>query len=528
MTSLLRQTVLCATMLSVVLPVHAQQPPEPLAGIDSYIERAIKEWRIAGLAIAVVKDDSVVYARGFGVRDVRTQDRVDVNTVFAIGSNTKLFTAVLAGMLVDDGRMRWDDQVTKYLPWFVLYDPWVTRHITIRDVLSHRSGLGQRGDMIAYGSRRDRLEVLQRIRYLVPNSSFRSEFGYQNTMVLAAGEATAAATGQSWDALTDARIFRPLGMSSSSTRLRDLKKVTNLAAPHFSDGVKLTPVSWRNIDNIGPAGSINSNVVDMAKWLRFLLARGRVGGTELLRQRTLLEIESPQTIVPSPADTLSPSTHFQAYGLGIGMHDYLGVKVMSHTGGIDGMLSQVTYIPERHLGVVILTNTDGHNALYSALARRVIDSYLGAAQRDWSKILLGRVRETEGALAGAMQAAESRRPKNTRPSLPLDAYAGRYTSETYGDILVLAEERRAVVRFGVAFTGDLQHWAYNTYRLTWRDLPLAAGITLVTFDVDAFGKVRSVRIQDDIALPPTMRFWDRDDFKRVEDGVHAARAVAAP
>lgn len=494
-------------------PAHATAPvAASLDGLDAYIQRAVADWGIAGLAIAIVHDDSVIYERGFGVREKGKSDRVDPQTLFAIGSNTKLFTSALAGMMVDAKKMRWDAPATTYLPTFQLYDPWVTREITLRDLLAHRSGLGRRGDMLWYGSPFDRSEVLRRIRYLKPNSSFRSQYGYQNVMVLAAGEATAAAAGRSWDELVKERIFQPLGMSSSNTSVRELAGATDVATPHLLDKGVLTPVPWRNIDNVGPAGSINSNVQDMARWLRFLLADGKVGDQQLIASATLREIASPQTIIPSPDDTLSPSTHFHAYGLGVGMYDLLGVKVMSHTGGIDGMLSQVTWVPERKLGFVILTNTEGHNNVFAAVGRRILDMYLGAPPRDWSALMLAETRKQEAAQAEAMQRLEASRPKDTTPSVPVDRYAGRYTNEMYGDVTVDVAADKIALQFGPSRIGDLEPWSRDAYKIVWHGRREGSG--LVQFVVDPVGTVRSVRLYESLT-PAALRSEDVDEFRRV-------------
>jgi CubicO group peptidase (beta-lactamase class C family) len=465
----------------------------PLAGLDAYVRQAMKDWQGAGLSIAIVKDDSVVFAGGYGVREVGKPAPVTPRTIFAIGSNTKLFTAVAAGMMVDEGKLRWDAPVTTYLPWFQLHDPYVTREITVRDMLSHRSGLGRRGDLIWYGSPFSRKEILTRIRYLEPNSSFRSEFGYQNIMVLGAGEAVAAVAGQSWDDLVERRILQPLGMRESSTSIRALASASDVAAPHdWRDGRPVS-VPWRDIDNVAPAGSINSSALDMAQWIRFLLADGSHGGRSLIKPATLREIESPQTIVRNPPDSLRPSMHFSAYGLGVGMHDYLGVKVMTHTGGIDGMLSQVTWVPERKLGVVILTNTSGHNALFTALANRVLDAYLGAPPRDWSRILLDQTVKQESQMAATAAKAEAARAKDTKPSLALEKYAGTYVSELYPDLVFGLEGGALVVRFGTAFSGRAEHWQYDTFRLL---MPaLGSDSELATFMLDSRGAVARVDVE---------------------------------
>lgn len=519
------------TLLTALLAASAavaQPAPAPLAGLDAYIEAAIKDWGIAGLAVAIVKDDSVVYLRGFGVREGDRPERVDANTVFAIGSNTKLFTAVAAGMLVDAGRIGWDEPVTTYLRGFQLHDPWVTREVTLRDLLSHRTGLGeQRGNMVAFASALDRGEVLRRVRFLRPASSFRSQFAYQNLGLLAAGEAAAAAGGVSWDDLVKDRILRPLGMSATGTSVRDLAAQRNVATPHSNLDGRLAAIPWRNIDNIGPAGSINSNATDMARWVRFLLANGRASGTQLLQPATLHEIESPQSIVRCPTDSLRPSVHFCAYGLGVLMNDYLGVKVLSHTGGIDGMLSDVVLVPERRLGIVVLTNTDGHNALFVAVARQILDAYLGAPTRDWSALLLAETRQQERALHAMEAAAEARRPRNTRPSLPLAAYGGRYANQMYGELVVEPDGRQLVLRFEPTLTGDLEHWAHDTYKLTWRGAGNrdVLGPTFVTFVVDPFGKATSLRLRDDVLRLPGQGAWDADEFVRVDE---RAPTVAGP
>lgn len=499
-------------------PISASPSPS-LTALDAYIQRAVTDWGIAGLAIAIVHDDSVVYERGFGVREAGKPERVDARTLFAIGSNTKLFTATLAGMMVDAKKMSWDAPATTYLPWFQLYDPWVTREITLRDLLSHRSGLGRRGDMLWYASPFDRAEVLRRIRYLKPNSSFRSQYGYQNIMVLAAGEATAAAAGRSWDDLVKERIFQPLGMSASNTTVRDLAAAPDVATPHLLKDGTLTPIPWRNIDNIGPAGSINSNVDDMARWLRFLLAGGKAGDQQLIAPATLREIASPQTIIPAPPDTLSPSTHFHAYGLGVGMYDLLGVKVMSHTGGIDGMLSQVTWVPERQLGFVILTNTEGHNNVFAAVGRRILDMYLGAPPRDWSGIMLAETRKEEAAQAQAMQRLEAARPKDAAPSVPVDRYAGRYSNQMYGDITVDVAGDKMVLQYGPLRVGDLQPWSRDAYKIVWHDQRDGAG--LVQFVVDPVGAVRSLRLYESLT-PAAFRSPDVDEFRRVAPATAAA------
>ena len=251
------------------------EEPNTLEGLDAAVEQALQDWQMPGLALAIVKDDAVVLSKGYGVRELGQSVPVDERTVFAIGSVTKAFTAAALGMLVDEGKIGWDDPVTAHLPDFQLYDPYVTREITLRDLLTHRSGL-PRGDLIWIGSDFDRAEILRRVRYLPPRWSFRSHYGYQNILYLAAGQVVAAATGRSWDAFIRERIFAPLGMIDSSTSVTALADAGNVAAPHADVDGQIGPVPYRNIDCIAPAGAINANVVEMTQWIRTAAGRRSV------------------------------------------------------------------------------------------------------------------------------------------------------------------------------------------------------------------------------------------------------------
>lgn len=492
--AVLAALALAATTAATPSPAAAQRSAtrDPLAGLDTYIAHAIRDWGVPGLAIAIVKNDSVVFAKGYGVREMGKPDRVDTHTLFAIGSNTKAFTSAIIGTLVDEGKMRWDAPVTTYLPGFELADPWVTREITVRDLLSHRSGLGRRGDLLWYGSAYSRDEILRRIRYLKPNSSFRSQYGYQNIMFLAAGQAAAAAAGMTWDQLVADRIFRPLHMTESNTSIAALAGLPDVATPHLIENGNATPIPWRNIDNIGPAGSINSNVTDMAQWLRLQLDGGALNGITVVRTATLEETHTPQTIIPSPPDSLFPSTHFTDYGFGWVLQDYRGRKLVWHNGGIDGMLSEVRLIPEERLGIVILSNAESHE-LNPALAYRIMDAYLGAPPRDWSAIFLARHRAALAKQAAAVQAVTAARVPGTKPSLALERYTGTYADTMYGDAKVSLEQGKLVVRYGPSFTGDLEPWNYDTFRATWREA--REGAAFVTFTLDAAGKVDRMKIE---------------------------------
>lgn len=485
--------LMTAALCLAAAPVSAQRGADPLAGLDEYIARAVKDWNVPGLSIAVVKGDSTVFLRGYGVRELGKPDAVTPNTLFAIGSNSKSFTAAAIGMLVDDGKMRWDDKVTKWLPGFQLFDPYVTREFTLRDALSHRAGLGRRGDFLWIVGRYDRQEVLRRIRFLEPNAAFRTEMGYQNAMFLAAGEAAAAAAGMSWDALVTSRILRPLGMTRSNTSIRDQATDPDVAQPHSMRRDTLRPVPWRNIDNIAPAGSINSSAAEMTRYLRFINGGGTFEGRQLLKPATLAMIGTPHTNMTVMPDTLFPSTHFRAYGLGWGLSDYHGRKVMAHSGGIDGMLSWMYVVPEEQLGIMILTNGDNHG-VGPGIVFRILDGYLKGSSRDWNAVFLSQAQRGRQAAEAREKARLAARVTGTSPSRPLSAYEGVYADSMYGEARVRQENGQLVVAIGPhGAGGTLAHWHYDAFRLTWNDP--AFGETDLVFTLDRDGRPVSFRIE---------------------------------
>jgi CubicO group peptidase (beta-lactamase class C family) len=466
---------------------------DPLAGLDDYVRKSMAEWNMVGLSIAIVKNDSVVYAKGFGLRELGKPDSVTPRTLFAIGSNTKSFTSAAIGMLVDEGKMSWDDKVTKWLPGFQLYDPYVTRELTMRDILSHRSGLGRRGDMLWIAAHYPRAEILRRMRFLEPNAGFRTEMGYNNMMFLAAGEAAAAASGMSWDDLITTRILRPLGMVTTTTTVKDLPSRPDVAAPHGMRDKQLVTVPRRDLDNIAPAGSIFSSAEEMTHYLRLILGGGKYEGKTLLKAGSLATIHTPHVSMFTPPDTLRPSTHFTAYGLGWVLTDYLGRKIAWHNGGIDGYLSEMWTVPEEKLGVVILTNRDGH-ALGSALVERILDAYLGGTTRDWSAITLARIKDAQAAQEAQRKQFEAARVKDSKPTHPLEAYAGTYADSMYGDLKVTVSGDHLVVSYGVGgLTGDLSHWHFDTFQSKWSDSQL--GTAMVTFGLDKDGKPVSATVE---------------------------------
>ncbi|MGH7451647.1 MAG: serine hydrolase domain-containing protein, partial [bacterium] len=410
-----------------LLPAQLKNLKANLKEIDEYAAKAGQDWRVPGFAMAIVKDDSVVFAKGYGVRELGKPTSVDARTLFAIASNSKAFTAAALAILVDEGKIKWDDPVTKYLPWFQMYDPYVTREMMVRDLLCHRSGLATfGGDLIWYGSTYSREEVVRRIRYLKPASSFRTRYGYQNIMFIAAGLVVEAVTGKSWDDFVKARFFAPLGMTTSNTSVKDFKGTDNFATPHNETDGKINVIHYVNVDGIGAAGAINSCVAEMAQWLRLQLGRGTYKGNKIFSAARSREMWTPHIMfqIGEQAEKQNPTTHFSGYGLGWGLRDYQGRKVASHGGGLDGMISQVALIPEENLGVVVLTNSE--TSLSSFLVNKVFDVFLGAPKRDWSGEALARQKENQEAQKAAAKRIEDERVPGTKPSLALGQYTGMY------------------------------------------------------------------------------------------------------
>jgi CubicO group peptidase (beta-lactamase class C family) len=502
---------LTLTVLASSLIAQTSTTAARVKEIDEYAAKAGFDWKVPGFAIAIVKDDKVVFAKGYGVLELGKPTPVDEHTLFAIASNSKAFTAAALAMLVDEGKVKWDDKVTKYLPAFELYDPYVTRELTIRDLLSHRSGLATfGGDLLWYESEYSRDEILRRIRFLKPASSFRSRFGYQNILFMAAGEVVAKVSGKSWDEFVRERFFVPLAMTRTVSTHAYLLNITNVAMPHNEVDGKLRVIRYGKVDNIAAAGGIKSSVADMAQWLRLQLGRGTYEGKKLFSSTASREMWTPHTVfsgISEQAEKLNPTRHFNLYGLGWILGDYQGRLQVSHGGGLDGMTSQVSLMPEEKLGVVVLTSSE--TPLSAILANKVLDVFLGVPARDWNAEFLARAREN-GANRDADRKREQSRVPQTNPSLEQFAYTGTYSGEMYGDAKVTEENGKLVLRFVPSpyFVGDLEHWNFDTFRVKWRDsivYPFPRGF--VTFTVNPQGKVDEMKI--DVANPDF-------DFKELE------------
>ena len=505
-----RALVTVSAMLIAAAPASARAQAKPFAGLDDYIASAMKDWKVPGVAVGIVRNDSVVYMKGFGVRTLGRPEKVDEHTLFALASDSKQFTGMLMAMLVDDGKIRWDAPLTTYLPTLKFGDDVLTRELTVRDALTHRSGLARADLLWTAGWPYDRNELLRRLRYLKPSWNLRTRYGYSNLMYLAAGQAAAAVAGKSWDDLVRERIFVPLGMTETNTSVTLLPGLPNVSSPHAEvDGV-IKVVRYTNMDNAAPAGSINTNVADMTKWLRFELDSGRVGGKRLVSKRSFIETHTPQTVirVDSTYHAFNPFTHLKAYAFGWQVMDYRGREMLSHAGNLAGMAPMVGLLPEERVGVVVLTNLGG-NALRESIMYKVFDMVLGAPPRDWSKVSLIERASFDSIDAKDLREAEAKRVQGTHPSLPLERYAGTYEDSLYGRGAVRMENGHLVLDLAPKMVGDMEHWHYDTFKVVWRDH--RDGTNLVTFSLDVDGKVDMMTA--DIGGPPE----EMPRMKRVAD-----------
>ncbi|MBK6346329.1 MAG: serine hydrolase [Bacteroidales bacterium] len=473
MKHLLRSTLLFLILIYGFTELSAQNTPKTTE-LDAYFSEALKTWNVPGMAVAIIKNDTIVLLRGYGVKEIGKPGKVDENTLFAIASNTKSFTATAMAMLVDEGRLKWDDKVVDYLPWFRLYDPYVTLNMTIRDLLTHRSGLETfSGDLIWYGSSYSRDEVIKRASLLKPHYGFRAAYGYSNIMYLAAGQIIASVSGMTWDEFIRLRILKPLEMIQTNTSITKLDLKGNTAMPHNDVDDHVISINYLNWDNIGPAGSINSSAAEMIKWIQFQLKKGQWDGRELVSDKSLRELWSPQTIqrVSTFSEKLWPSTHFKSYGMGWGLMDYHGKKVISHSGGYDGMISFSGFVPEAGLGFVILTNKN--SSLYYPLSYKILDTYLSDEKTDWSSKFYELTEKNQKAEQKEKEEESLKRIPGTTPTLPLEKYAGSYVSEIYGEARIHIKDNQLYLNFipTPMFHSPLVHWQYNTFSIKFPDVP---------------------------------------------------------
>lgn len=444
----------------------------PFPNFDSYIQTAMIDWKIPGMSLAIVKNGKIVYAKGYGIRNIiRPTEKVDENTIFAIGSNTKAFTATALALLQQERKLGLDDKVRRYFPAFEMEDKYAAQEMTLRDLLTHRIGIDTwNGDFTHWGSKYTKAELIQKMQYLPTASSLRSRFAYCNISYMLAGEVIPKVTkGDTWDMFLKERFFEPLQMTRTCTSTNQLPTYDNVAMPHTMYRNTLVKVPWRNIDNLAACGAINSSAIDMSHWLIMQMDSGRYAGKIIVPQLVLMNTHVPQMAIPvfpynNPA---YPSSHFSAYGLGWFLKDYQGKMLIHHAGVVDGMVSQTGFLPESKLGVVILTNSDAHN-FASALMYQILDAYLGATPKDWNKAALEEKKREEEE----KEPLESKKNLQNKPSLPLEFYTGYYLHPHYGQMTIRMQNKELVVTPSAhpGISGKLIPWNGNQMMCEWSDL----------------------------------------------------------
>jgi CubicO group peptidase (beta-lactamase class C family) len=483
--------VICLGLITSALaqaPVPGAAPPD----LDTFVAQVMKAFDVPGLSVAIVKDGKVVVAKGYGVRKLGDPAPVDGKTRFGIASNTKVFTATALGLLVEEGKLRWDAPVVQYLPGFQMWDPYVTREITVRDLLVHRSGLGLgAGDLLWW-----------------PATSFRSAYAYDNVLYLIAGEVIEAVSGRSWEDFVAERILKKVGMTGSNVRHSDATGSGNVAVPHAEIDGTVRPIKPFDSDNTNPAGGVNSSAEDMAKWVMVQLNEGALpDGTRLFSERTsreLMTIVTPLSVPASyPPEMAGLRMNFHGYALGLDVRDFRGRKMVTHTGGLPGYVSMVSMIPEAKLGVVVLTNQESGEA-FDAISYHVLDCYLGFPATDWLGPYVKARAQAQARVAAAEKQATAARNTSSRPSLPPAQYAGTYNDAWYGDIEIANENGKLVMKFGhtPSLVGDLEHWQYDTFIVRWRDRELRAD-AYVTFSIDPDGRIDQAKMR---AVSPATDF----------------------
>ena len=520
----MKKSILSIVAVFQIISVIAQAQPISSKQIDSLTALVLKTFNVPGIAVGVVKDGKLIHAKGYGVANLSTGKKVDENTLFGVASNSKAMTVAALGILVDEGKIKWDDKVTDYIPEFKMYDPYVTAAFTIRDLLTHRSGLGLgAGDLMMFpdGSDFNRKDIIYNLRYLKPVSAFRTKYDYDNNLYIVAGEIVVKVSGQSWEDFVEQRIMQPLGMKSSAASIYRLKDKSNAIRPHApADGrLQVLDIDWSESANA--AGGVWSNISDWSKWVIAQMNHGKFGDSlqnKIFSDAVHEETWSPQTIIK--AVTAAPyNTHFSAYGLGWFLSDVKGYKQVTHTGGLAGIVTQVVMLPELKLGILVFTNQQV-GAAFNAISNTIKDSYIGVNGYDWVKIMHDRVEkgETEAKKINdeVVENILEQQKKNIG-KFNINPFIGIYKDQWFGDIEISNKNGKAWLasKRSPKLNGALFPYKDNTLIVRWTDRSMDAD-AFVIFSIDLDGKPVGINMK---AISPLTDFsfdFQDLDFKKVK------------
>lgn len=491
----------CIVGLVLLLSIPAYTAEVSQRELDAHVARVLKEFDVPGLSLAVVKEGKVIVAKGYGVKKMGGSDPVDASTLFGIASNSKAFTATALAMLVEEGKVEWDAPVIDYLPSFQLADPYVTRELTVRDLLVHRSGLGLgAGDLLWWpASTHSRAEITRRLRHVPLKTGFRSAYAYDNVLYNVAGDVIEAVSGMSWEEFIQRRIFAAVGMNESKPRCSAVAEPGNISGTHAKVDGRLQHVKPFVADNANPAAGVTSNARDIARWMITQLDSGTTPqGKRLFSSATAKELWT--IVTPMPVSTLPPGLapiqhNFYGYALGFTVRDYRGHKMLSHGGALPGYYSTVAMLPELRLGIAVLTNQESSRAM-NAIVWHIMDRYLDVKPLDVVSALKQSESRADSTTAAKLRAAAAARNAASKPSLPLEQYAGTYRDVWYGDIHLSVENSRLSIRFAHTpeLAGFLEHWQYDTFVVRWNERALRAD-AYITFSLAPDGSIEQARMK---------------------------------
>jgi CubicO group peptidase (beta-lactamase class C family) len=483
----MRPTILSLIAFLFTFTLHAQAPDT--ARIDALAQAALESWRLPGMAVAVIKDDKVVFVKGYGVREMNTSGPVTPDTLFHIASTSKAFTTTAMAMLVDEKKMSWDDPVRKHLPWFQLSDPCADSLVTLRDISSHRTGLKRHDELWDYGTW-SRQEIIRRIGSVELTKPFRSAYQYHNIMLMTGGETVAAASGMPWEQFVATRIFQPLGMKHTTVSHTEWLKKDHATSHHY-DATTSTFKTYEAFDyeSLGPAGSIKSSARDLAQWVRFQLNEGAIDGKRLLSADALKETWKPHTVLPVNNESRddNPTTNINTYGLGWRVQDYRGALLVSHGGALNYQRAQVALLPGLKAGVVVLTNVNRGYAIIG-LRNALLDMLIGKETQDWNAYFLAHDKKLDDEAAESKRKREAKRHRDTKPSRELGAYAGKYANDAYGEVTITVEGDHLRLSWQRVNT-PLTHYHFDTFSGVVEPLDFDEQ---VTFDLGADGEVEAL------------------------------------
>jgi CubicO group peptidase (beta-lactamase class C family) len=512
------RTVAALALLASSAIVSAAPP----AGFDQRVESLRKSVGVPGVSIAIVENGNVTLAKGYGTRRLGTAEPVTAATIFPNGSTGKAFTAAALALLVDQGRIQWDDKVIEHLPWFQMYDPWVTREMTVRDLLVHRSGLGLgAGDLLFVPSTNlSRKESVKRLRYIKPATSFRSGYAYDNILYMVAGQLIEEVTGQTWERFVAERLLRPAGMVNATSDDDRRFETSDRAQPHARLNGPLRGVGDQQVLNereglgrtAAPAGGLAVSANDMGRWLQIQLASGKLpeGGT-LFSEAASREMWKPVVLIPvspMPAPLKAAQPLFNTYALGWNVQDYKGARIVSHGGAVFGFQATVVMIPEKNVGFSILINSED-GEIIRGLMHELLDHYLERPTQDWPAAWIGFKKERLAKAVASLNTSTAK-PARVGPSLALARYAGDFNDPWYGPMTIRQEKGKLRIDFkqSPGMTGTLEHWQYDSFRTRWDDRSFEPAY--VTFGIDADGKIERITMK---AVSPAADFsWDYHDL----------------